>query len=142
MENMQSAEAREALAAVRETEARATARSQPVPWLRITAVSVCFGAGMLLALLGSAWGLLILLAGVAGMLWIEFSAKRSVRTAVKQEVREDPKLNWKAAIAPLVAYPVMMLAQSAGTTAIIVMSVLFTVGLIAAYGLTWNKYHD
>ena len=120
MENMQSAEAREALAAV----------------------SVCFGAGMLLALLGSAWGLLILLAGVAGMLWIEFSAKRSVRTAVKQEVREDPKLNWKAAIAPLVAYPVMMLAQSAGTTAIIVMSVLFTVGLIAAYGLTWNKYHD
>ena len=142
MENMDTAEAREALAAVRATEARATASAQRVPWLRITATSVCFGAGMTLTLLEHAWGLLVLLVGIAGIVWIEFSAKRGVRTAMKQEVREDPKLNWKAAIAPLLAYPVMMLAQTAGTTAVITLGVLFTVGLIAGYGLTWDKYHD
>lgn len=142
MENMDTAEAREALAAVRATEARATAGAQRVPWLHITATSVCFGAGMTLTLLGHAWGLLVLLVGIAGIVWIEFSAKRGVRTAMKQEVREDPKLNWKAAIAPLLAYPVMMLAQTAGTTAVITLGVLFTVGFIAAYGLTWDKYHD
>ncbi|WP_144311841.1 hypothetical protein [Corynebacterium imitans] len=142
MENMDTAEAREALAAVRATEARATASAQRVPWLHITATSVCFGAGMTLTLLGHAWGLLVLLVGIVGIVWIEFSAKRGVRTAMKQEVREDPKLNWKAAIAPLLAYPVMMLAQTAGTTAVITLGVLFTVGFIAAYGLTWSKYHD
>lgn len=142
MENMDTAEAREALAAVRATEARATASAQRVPWLQITATSVCFGAGMTLTLLGHAWGLLVLLVGIAGIVWIEFSAKRGVRTAMKQEVREDPKLNWKAAIAPLVAYPIMMLAQSAGTTATITVGALFTLGFIAAYGLTWGKYHD
>ena len=139
---METAEAREALAAIRATEARATAKSQRVPWLRITAASLCFGAGMTLTLLGHAWGLLVLLVGIVGIVWIEFSAKRGVRTAMKQEVREDPKLNWKAAIAPLLAYPVMMLAQTAGTTAVITLGVLITVGFIAGYGLTWSKYHD
>ncbi len=142
MESMETAEAREALAAVRATEARATARSQRVPWLRITAASVCFGAGMTLTLLGHAWGLLVLLVGIAGIAWTELSAKRSVRTAMKQEVREDPKLNWKSAIAPLLAYPLMMLAQAAGTTVVITVGVLITVGFIAGYGLTWSKYHD
>lgn len=139
---MDTAEAREALAAVRATEARATASAQHVPWLHITATSVCFGAGMALTLLGHAWGLLVLLVGIAGIVWIEFSAKRGVRTAMKQEVREDPKLNWKGAIAPLLAYPLMMLAQTAGTTAIIAVAILFTVSFIAAYGLTWDRYHD
>ena len=103
-----AASARETLEAIRSTEARARA-SQPVPWLAIIATSLCFGAGFYFTLVGHAWGLLILLAGVVGIIWIELSAKRSVRTAMKQEVREDPKLNWKAVVIPLLAYPLLSL---------------------------------
>ena len=136
-----AASAREALEAIRDTEAR-TKASQPVPWLSIVATSLCFGAGMYFTLVGHAWGLLILLAGVVGIIWIELSAKRGVRTAMKQEVREDPKLNWKAAIIPLLACPLMTLAEEIGTVACAIVAVATTVGFIAAYGLTWNKYHD
>ncbi|CAM4257211.1 hypothetical protein CHAD_09720 [Corynebacterium hadale] len=136
-----AASARETLEAIRSTEARARA-SQPVPWLAIIATSLCFGAGFYFTLVGHAWGLLILLAGVVGIIWIELSAKRSVRTAMKQEVREDPKLNWKAVVIPLLAYPLMTLAEHVGTVACAIVAAATTIGMIAAYGLTWNKYHD
>ena len=136
-----AASAREALEVIRDTEAR-TKASQPVPWLSIVATSLCFGAGMYFTLVGHPWGLLILLAGVVGIIWIELSAKRGVRTAMKQEVREDPKLNWKAVVIPLLAYPLMTLAEHVGTVACAIVAAATTIGMIAAYGLTWNKYHD
>lgn len=141
-------EANESLAAVRDIEARAA--QMPVPWGMVTAVGLTFGLGVGIMLAGNVWGLLVLLASLVLMIVLDFGSKRTVRTAMKQDVQqEENSWSWKRFFTFVVLYAIAYIGMQVyadrypdGNIAVgIVGGIIVAVAMIAGYGLTWRKYH-
>lgn len=139
-------EAAETLAAVREIEARA--HKLPVPWGLVTATGLLFGVGIGFMLAGYVWGLLAFLASMVLIIVLEFSARRDVRTAMKQDVQtEDEPWSWKRFLGFMAVYTVAYIGFQLyadrypdGNVAVgIVGGVVATVAMIVGYGLTWGR---
>lgn len=141
-------EVRESLVAVRDIEVRAA--SVPIPWGMITAAGLVLGLGVGIMMAGHIWGLLILLAAMGIMIALDMGAKRTVRTAMKQDIQaEENNWSWKRFLRFLVLYTVAYIAMQVyadrypdgNTVAGIVVGVIVAVATIAAYGLTWRRWH-
>ena len=141
-------EANESLAAVRDIEVRAA--RVPVPWPMIVAVSAVFGLGIGLMLAGMVWGLLVLVVSLVLIIVLEFSSKKSVRTAMKQDVQADEGTwSWKRFLTFMVLYTIAYIGMQVfadrypdGHAVVgIVVGIIATAVMIAGYGLTWRKYH-
>lgn len=140
--------ARDALEAVREVEAHAA--KVPIPWPMIVAVGLVFGLGIGLMLAGQVWGLLVLLASLFLMMVLEFSGKKAVRTAIKQDVQPDEGAwSWKRFFTFMVLYAAAYIGMQVfadrypdGNLIVgVTVGVLAAAVMIAGYGLTWRKYH-
>lgn len=145
---MNVTEVNESLAAVRDIEARAA--QVPIPWGMVTAVGLTFGLGIGIMLAGHVWGLLVLLVSMVIMIVLEMGGRRTVRTAMKQDVQsEENTWSWKRFFTFIVLYTIAYIAMQVyadrypdGNTAVgIVVGILAAVAMIAGYGLTWRKYH-
>lgn len=145
---MNVTEVNESLAAVRDIEARAA--QMPVPWGMVTAVGLTFGLGVGIMLAGNVWGLLVLLASLVLMIVLDFGSKRTVRTAMKQDVQqEENSWSWKRFLSFLVLYTIAYIGMQVyadhypdgNTTVGIVVGIIAAAAMIAGYGLTWRKYH-
>lgn len=141
-------EVNESLAAVRDIEARAA--QAPIPWGMITAAGLVFGLGIGIMLVGYVWGLLVLLAAMGIMIALDMGGKRTVRTAMKQDVQaEENNWSWKRFFVFIALYTVAYIAMQFfaerypdGNTIVgIVVGAIVAVGTIAAYGLTWRRWH-
>ncbi|MDK8625754.1 hypothetical protein [Corynebacterium appendicis] len=145
---MNVTEVNESLAAVRDIEARAA--QVPVPWGMVTAAGLTFGLGIGLMLAGHVWGLLVLLASMVIMVVLEMGGRRTVRTAMKQDVQsEENTWSWKRFFTFVVLYAIAYIGMQVyadrypdGNIAVgIVGGIIAAVAMIAGYGLTWRKYH-
>lgn len=145
---MNVTEVNESLAAVRDIEARAA--QLPVPWGMVTAAGLTFGLGIGLMLAGHVWGLLVLLVSMVIMLVMEMGGRRTVRTAMKQDVQsEENTWSWKRFFTFVVLYATAYIGMQVyadrypdGNIAVgIVGGIIAAVAMIAGYGLTWRKYH-
>lgn len=145
---LEPSEARESLAAVRDVEARAA--SVPIPWGMITVAGLVFGLGIGITLAGHIWGLLVLLAAMGIMIALDMGGKRTVRTAMKQDIQaEENNWSWKRFLGFVALYTVAYIAMQVladrypdGNTVVgIVVGVVVAVTTIAAYGLTWRRWH-
>lgn len=145
---MNVTEVNESLAAVRDIEARAA--QVPVPWGMVTAAGLTFGLGIGLMLAGHVWGLLVLLVSMVIMLVMEMGGRRTVRTAMKQDVQqEENSWSWKRFLSFLVLYTIAYIGMQVyadhypdgNTAAGIVVGIIAAAAMIAGYGLTWRKFH-
>lgn len=145
---VEPSQANESLAAVRDIEARAA--RVPIPWPMIVAVSAVFGLGIGLMLAGMVWGLLALVVSLVLIIVLEFSSKKSVRTAMKQDVQADEGTwSWKRFLTFMVLYTIAYIGMQVfadrypdGHAVVgIVVGIIATAVMIAGYGLTWRKYH-
>ena len=145
---MNVTEVNESLAAVRDIEARAA--QMPVPWGMVTAVGLTFGLGVGIMVAGYVWGLLVLLVSLVLMIVLDFGSKRTVRTAMKQDVQqEENSWSWKRFLSFLVLYTIAYIGMQVyadhypdgNTTVGIVVGIIAAAAMIAGYGLTWRKYH-
>ncbi|MCT1685138.1 hypothetical protein M3A74_10030 [Corynebacterium appendicis] len=145
---MNVTEVNESLAAVRDIEARAA--QVPVPWGMVTAAGLTFGLGIGLMLAGHVWGLLVLLASMVIMVVLEMGGRRTVRTAMKQDVQqEENSWSWKRFLSFLVLYTIAYIGMQVyadhypdGNTAVgIVVGIIAAAAMITGYGLTWRKFH-
>ena len=145
---MNATEVNESLAAVRDIEARAA--QMPVPWGMVTAVGLTFGLGVGIMVAGYVWGLLVLLASLVLMIVLDFGSKRTVRTAMKQDVQqEEDSWSWKRFFTFMGLYTIAYIAMQVyadhypdgNTTVGIVVGIIAAAAMIAGYGLTWRKYH-
>lgn len=145
---MNVTEVNESLAAVRDIEARAA--QLPIPWGMITAAGLTFGLGIGIMLAGHVWGLLVLLVSMVVMIVLEMGGRRTVRTAMKQDVQsEENTWSWKRFFTFIVLYTIAYIGMQVyadrypdGNTVVgIVVGILAAVAMIAGYGLTWRKYH-
>lgn len=145
---MNATEVNESLAAVRDIEARAA--QMPVPWGMVTAVGLTFGLGVGIMVAGYVWGLLVLLVSLVLMIVLDFGSKRTVRTAMKQDVQqEENSWSWKRFLSFLVLYTIAYIGMQVyadhypdgNTTVGIVVGIIAAAAMIAGYGLTWRKYH-
>lgn len=141
-------EVNESLAAVRDIEARAA--QAPIPWGMITAAGLVFGLGVGIILAGHVWGLLVLLAAMGIMIALDMGGKRTVRTAMKQDVQaEENNWSWKRFFVFIALYTVAYIGMQVladrysdgNTVAGIVVGTIVTVATIAGYGLTWRRWH-
>lgn len=141
-------EVNESLAAVRDIEARAA--QAPIPWGMITAAGIVFGLGVGIMLAGHVWGLLVLLAAMVIMIALDMGGKRTVRTAMKQDVQaEENNWSWKRFFRFLILYTVAYIGMQVlvdrypdgNTVAGIVVGTIVAVATIAGYGLTWRRWH-
>ncbi|MCZ9293815.1 hypothetical protein [Corynebacterium meitnerae] len=150
MENkqMDASTVRDSLEAVRDVEARAA--HTPIPWPMIAAVSVVLGLGIGLMLAGQVWGLLALIGSLVLMMVLEFSGKKAVRAAMKQDVQPDEGTwSWKRFLTFMVLYTIAYIGMQVfadrypdGNLAVgVTVGILATAAMIAGYGLTWRKYH-
>ena len=145
---MNVTEVNESLAAVRDIEARAA--QMPVPWGMVTAVGLTFGLGVGIMVAGYVWGLLVLLASLVLMIVLDFGSKRTVRTAMKQDVQqEENSWSWKRFLSFMVLYTIAYIGMQVyadhypdgNTTVGIVVGIIAAAAMIAGYGLTWRKFH-
>ena len=145
---MNATEVNESLAAVRDIEARAA--QMPVPWGMVTAVGLTFGLGVGIMVAGYVWGLLVLLASLVLMIVLDLGSKRTVRTAMKQDVQqEENSWSWKRFLSFLVLYTIAYIGMQVyadhypdgNTTVGIVVGIIAAAAMIAGYGLTWRKFH-
>lgn len=145
---MNVTEVNESLAAVRDIEARAA--QLPIPWGMITAAGLTFGLGIGIMLAGHVWGLLVLLVSMIIMIVLEMGGRRTVRTAMKQDVHsEENTWSWKRFFTFMALYTVAYIGMQVyadrypdgNTTVGIVVGIIAAVAMIAGYGLTWRKYH-
>ena len=145
---MNVTEVNESLAAVRDIEARAA--QVPVPWGMVTAAGLTFGLGIGLMLAGHVWGLLVLLASMVIMVVLEMGGRRTVRTAMKQDVQsEENTWSWKRFFTFVVLYAIAYIGMQVyadrypdGNIAVgIVGGIIAAAAMITGYGLTWRKYH-
>ena len=145
---MNVTEVNESLAAVRDIEARAA--QVPVPWGMVTAAGLTFGLGIGLMLAGHVWGLLVLLASMVIMVVLEMGGRRTVRTAMKQDVQqEENSWSWKRFFTFVVLYAIAYIGMQVyadrypdGNIAVgIVGGIIAAAAMITGYGLTWRKYH-
>ena len=99
---------------------------------------------------GYVWGLLVLLASLVLMIVLDFGSKRTVRTAMKQDVQqEENSWSWKRFLSFLVLYTIAYIGMQVyadhypdgNTTVGIVVGIIAAAAMIAGYGLTWRKYH-
>lgn len=141
-------EVNESLAAVRDVEARAA--QAPIPWGMITAAGIVFGLGVGIMLAGHVWGLLVLLAAMVIMIVLDMGGKRTVRTAMKQDVQaEENNWSWKRFFGFIALYTVAYIGMQVlaerypdgNTVAGIVVGTIVAVATIAGYGLTWRRWH-
>lgn len=141
-------EVRESLVAVRDVEARAA--SVAIPWGMITAAGLVLGLGVGIMLAGHIWGLLILLVAMGIMIALDMGGKRTVRTAMKQDVQaEENNWSWKRFFRFLILYTVAYIGMQVladrypdgNTVAGIVVGTIVAVATIAGYGLTWRRWH-
>lgn len=141
-------EVNESLAAVRDIETRAA--KAPIPWGMITAAGLVFGLGVGIMLAGHVWGLLVLLAAMVLMLVLDTGSQRTVRTAMKQDVQvEENNWSWKRFLIFIALYTVAYIAMQVfadrypdGNTPVgIVVGTIVAAVTIAAYGLTWRRWH-
>lgn len=141
-------EVNESLAAVRDVEARAA--HAPIPWGMITAAGIVFGLGVGIMLAGHVWGLLVLLVAMGIMIALDMGGKRTVRTAMKQDVQaEENNWSWKRFFGFIALYTVAYLGMQVladrypdgNTVAGIVVGIIVAVATIAGYGLTWRRWH-
>lgn len=141
-------EVNESLAAVRDVEARAA--QAPIPWGMITAAGIVFGLGVGIMLAGHVWGLLVLLAAMVIMIVLDMGGKRTVRTAMKQDVQaEENNWSWKRFFGFISLYTVAYIGMQVladrypdgNTVAGIVVGTIVAVATIAGYGLTWRRWH-
>lgn len=141
-------EVRESLAAVRDVEARAAA--VPIPWGMVTVAGLTFGLGIGIMLAGHAWGLLVLLVSLIIMLVLDLGSRRTVRTAMKQDVQsEENAWSWKRFLTFMVFYTVAYIGMQVyadrypdgNMTVGIVVGIIAAAAMIAGYGLTWRKFH-
>jgi len=139
---------RDSLEAVRDVEARAA--HTPIPWTMIVAVGVAVGLGIGLMLAGQVWGLLALIGSLVLMMVLEFSGKKAVRAAMKQDVQPDEGTwSWKRFLTFMVLYTIAYIGMQVfadrypdGNLAVgVTVGILATAAMIAGYGLTWRKYH-
>lgn len=131
--NMESKEAREALAAAREVEDRAEAPGAPRP-ARLGAnllASVAFGAVVGFTLQDMVWPMLgsLLVLGTT-LVALSLTSSRSVRTSIKQDVRPDEPWDAKTFWRTMVVYPVVYVAIQALPKGNATVSV--TAGVLAA----------
>ena len=145
---MNATEVNESLAAVRDIEARAA--QMPVPWGMVTAVGLTFGLGVGIMVAGYVWGLLVLLVSLVLMIVLDFGSKRTVRTAMKQDVQqEENSWSWKRFLSFLVLYTIAYIGMQVyadhypdgNTTVGIVVGIIAAAAMIAVYGLSWRKFH-
>ena len=145
---MNATEVNESLAAVRDIEVRAA--QMPVPWGMVTAVGLTFGLGVGIMVAGYVWGLLVLLVSLVFMIVLDFGSKRTVRTAMKQDVQqEENSWSWKRFLSFLVLYTIAYIGMQVyadhypdGNTAVgIVVGIIAAAAMITGYGLTWRKFH-
>lgn len=145
---MNATEVNESLAAVRDIEARAA--QVPVPWGMVTAAGLTFGLGVGIMVAGYVWGLLVLLASLVLMIVLDLGSKRTVRTAMKQDVQqEENSWSWKRFLSFLVLYTIAYIGMQVyadhypdgNTTVGIVVGIIAAASMIAGYGLTWRKFH-
>lgn len=141
-------EVNESLAAVRDVEARAA--QAPIPWGMITAAGIVFGLGVGIMLAGHVWGLLVLLAAMVIMIVLDMGGKRTVRTAMKQDVQaEENNWSWKRFFGFIALYTVAYIGMQVladrypdgNTVAGIVVGTIVAVATITGYGLTWRRWH-
>ena len=141
-------EVNESLAAVRDVEARAA--QAPIPWGMITAAGIVFGLGVGIMLAGHVWGLLVLLAAMVIMIVLDMGGKRTVRTAMKQDVHaEENNWSWKRFFGFIALYTVAYIGMQVladrypdgNTVAGIVVGIIVAVATIAGYGLSWRRWH-
>ena len=145
---MDATEVNESLAAVRDVEARAA--QMPVPWGMVTAAGLTFGLGIGIMLAGHVWGLLVLLVSMVIILVLDLGSKRTVRTAMKQDVQsEENTWSWKHFFTFMGLYTIAYIGlqvyadhyPDGNTTVGIVGGIIAAVAMIAGYGLTWRKFH-
>lgn len=141
-------EVNESLAAVRDIEARAA--KAPIPWGMITVAGIVFGLGVGIMLAGHVWGLLVLLAAMGIMIALDMGGKRTVRTAMKQDVQaEENNWSWKRFFGFIALYTVAYIGMQVladrypdgNTVAGIVVGIIVAVATITGYGLTWRRWH-
>lgn len=141
-------EVNESLAAVRDIEARAA--KAPIPWGMITVAGLVFGLGVGIMLAGHVWGLLVLVAAMGIMIALDMGGKRTVRTAMKQDVQaEENNWSWKRFFGFIALYTVAYIGMQVladrypdgNTVAGIVVGIIVAVATIAGYGLTWRRWH-
>ena len=145
---MNVTEVNESLAAVRDIEARAA--QVPVPWGMVTAVGLTFGLGVGIMMAGYVWGLLVILVSLVLMIVLESGSKRTVRTAMKQDVQqEENSWSWKRFLSFMVLYTIAYIGMQVyadhypdgNTTVGIVVGIIAAAAMTAGYGLSWRKYH-
>ncbi|EFK54497.1 hypothetical protein HMPREF0291_12155 [Corynebacterium genitalium ATCC 33030] len=145
---MNVTEVNKSLAAVRDIEARAA--QVPIPWGMVTAAGLTFGLGVGIMVAGYVWGLLVFLVSLVLMIVLDFGSKRTVRTAMKQDVQsEENTWSWKRFFTFIVLYTIAYIGMQVyadhypdGNTAVgIVVGIIAAAAMIAGYGLTWRKYH-
>lgn len=145
---MNVTEANESLAAVRDIEARAA--QVPVPWGMVTAAGLTFGLGVGIMLAGNVWGLLVMLVSLVLIIVLDFGSKRTVRTAMKQDVQqEENSWSWKRFLSFMVLYTIAYIGMQVyadhypdgNTTVGIVVGIIAAAAMIAGYGLSWRKFH-
>ncbi len=143
-----SSAARDSLEAVREVETHAA--HVPIPWGMITVTGIVFGLGISLMLDGKVWGMLALLASLALIMVLEFSNKKAVRTAMKQDVQADQGgWSWKRFLTFMVLYAVAYIGMQVywecypegNVTVSVVVGIIAAAVMIAGYGLMWRKYY-
>ena len=105
---MTDTEARAALEAVDEVEARAGGKRR-VPWAVITLVSAATGAAAGLSLHHQLAGLLLIAGICLLILAVELRRPHAVRPAVKQDVAPDPEMSWRTSLPVLVFVPTFIL---------------------------------
>jgi len=145
---MNATEVNESLAAVRDIEARAA--QVPVPWGMVTAAGLTFGLGIGIMMAGYVWGLLVLLVPMVIILVLDLGSKRTVRTAMKQDVQsEENTWSWKRFCTFMGLYTIAYIGMQVyadhypdgNTTVGIVVGIIAAAAMIAGYGLTWRKFH-
>ena len=145
---MNVTEVNESLAAVRDIEARAA--QVPVPWGMVTAVGLTFGLSVGIMMAGYVWGLLVILVSLVLMIALESGSKRTVRTAMKQDVQqEENSWSWKRFLSFMVLYTIAYIGMQVyadhypdgNTTVGIVVGIIAAAAMTAGYGLSWRKYH-
>ena len=143
---MESDDARDALNAVREVEARASDLTHtPVPWAGIVVSGLFLAGAFYLSSERSAWTFLPLLGFAAAVAAIELAHRPDVRESWKQEVKPDPQVGWRTIALTIAAYTIgritMHLVAEAPTSVTAVGSVCLGVAWVSFYGLTWRRFH-
>ena len=133
---MESMEARAALEAVDEVEARAGGKRR-VPWGWMAVLSAGFGASLALVYQDSWWGFIPLLISLAGLLILERSLYRETRASLKQDPRSKHSSSWAALLSPFVTIIVMMLVPRGNLSVSIILGIVVAVALFG--GLAYER---